>query len=445
MLLAWVLGTASAWAADRPPSNDEYALLVLANETRSDPASYGLPHLPSPPLAWSADLYAAARFHSDDMAAHPGCFGHYSCNGETFQRRLARFYPGYGYIAENVSSFSSLPELIHEGFLASQAGHRETLLSPIYMEFGAAISIGSTPSGLVAYTTQNFGTRDWVVPPPIPAGCVLPRVTQSSMSRKFLVNYYDPSGRAPRSVRAIVGSSCIDLPLVAGKPDHGTYGATKNVAGSGCVPMVYEAVRADGTLYRWPESGAVLIGVGTTSCAERAASAPTPSCAGGPGPQPTPTPTPTPTPKPPTDDAAPLAALKGALRGRAADPTSGSVQLTGTFAEPAGFAPSANGAELTLTYGANQRFSVTLPKLCSGAPCLKGNARQTSFTAKYPGNRRLTLTRNAKGVWRFRFNAPKEKVGTLGSGPVEATLEVGGSTFTGRASGTLRGRALTVK
>src|SRR5581483_11706534 len=49
-----------AWASAGPPTNDEYALLVLTNESRAEPSADGGTEPVVPPLIWNDALAAAA-------------------------------------------------------------------------------------------------------------------------------------------------------------------------------------------------------------------------------------------------------------------------------------------------------------------------------------------------------------------------------------------------
>ena len=98
------------------------------------------------------------------------------------------------------------------------------------------------------------------------------------------MTYYHANGGAPQAVRALVGPSCVNLSLESGKAAYGTYGASRSFTGSGCVPVVFEAIRSDGTRQRFPKDDAILVGVGSGGayCAERTTAVPTQDC-GGPG------------------------------------------------------------------------------------------------------------------------------------------------------------------
>lgn len=148
LALALFLATAPAHAA---PSADELRTCEIINEQR---AANGVA-----PLRFSDELSAAAKFHSDDLAAHGGnCDLHNSCNGEIWSKRVGRYYPGWVALGENVATSVSDPEQIVTGWMNS-GGHRVNILSSSFTEVGCAISFGLTPFGTLAFATADFGSR----------------------------------------------------------------------------------------------------------------------------------------------------------------------------------------------------------------------------------------------------------------------------------------------
>lgn len=259
-----------------PPTNQEMALLVLANQER---AARGLSQLRWNDSASGAELpgglAAAARAHSKDMAEND-CFQHNSCNGESWSVRVSRYYPGWSALGENITLGGEDPRQMHADWMASP-GHRANILGP-YSEYGAGVVFAATNFGDWAYATTDFGFRGLVAIGlrPILAAAVLPRLSFTPVPREFLANYFDAD--PPQAIRALVGPACVPLTLVSGSATNGTYGTTYELAGTECVPVAFEAVQANGDRYRWPEKGALL--VGGLDCPERAANAPQQDCGG---------------------------------------------------------------------------------------------------------------------------------------------------------------------
>lgn len=264
-----------------PPAstNDEFALLVLANRARVEASPALLPlrwHTAAAGAQEPGGLAAAARFHTDDMAEN-GCSGHNSCDGTFWATRITRYYPDWQALAENLVLGPGGPYVIHASWMAS-ASHRATILSPSYLDYGAGITEGFDEFGRpLTFATADFGFRALtpVGAQPILAAAVIPRVGTAT-ERELLLSFYAAS--PPIAVRALVGTGCVPLELLAGVASNGTYGTVHPFPSPACVRVAFEVVRADGTQYRWPETGAVLAGL---DCAERAANAPQQDCGGG--------------------------------------------------------------------------------------------------------------------------------------------------------------------
>lgn len=416
---------AVAHAAEQP-TNDEVALLVLTNQARAEPSAYGVSNPPTPPLVWNDDLWKAARAHSDDMAEN-GCFGHDSCNGQSWVSRVGRYYTGWRDLGENVIGLATDPRDMQAGWMGS-AEHRANILDGSFADFGAGISAGMDGFGPTTYATEDFGSRGLRALnsiPTIPAGTVLPRIAGSE-SRQLLVNYYHYQGGAPQDVHAMLGSSCVHFALVAGKADQGTYAASRSVAGNGCVPLVFEAVRSDGTVYRYPTSGAILVGVGSAgaACDERTTSLPTADC-GTAGPTPTPVPDVRPTPADTTPD---LSSVKVAMHPGPKNKSKGQVSLQATLVAPADFDPSANDIHVTISLENGGEWTQTLPASCGDAPCMSVSQKGTTYRGKYGKSLTASFVKTRKGPWHVRLSARSQTLDTLAAGPVDITVSTGNVT-----------------
>jgi cysteine-rich secretory family protein len=421
------------WAAAGPPTNDEYGVLVFINEVRAAPGGAGEKVVP--PLAWNDELAAAARSHSDDMIDH-GCYQHDSCDGTPWYKRIEKFYPSGGVIGENIGPGFTGPTVLNM-WLASP-DHRANLLSAAYTEVGVGSRLYPVSQWVDAgVTTADFGSRAPSAPTGLPAGTVLPR-TGGSESRQILVNFYDASGAAPRAVYAQVGTSCQRLALVFGKAGHGTYGLTAPVVGNGCVPLVFQAQSAGGAAFRFPKSGGILVGVGTSSCAERTTAPPNVDCAGGVPPSPTPTPAPT-----PAGDVS-LSDLSLSLRPGTNDPARGQVRAHARFAAGPSFDPSQLPVSISITYGAGQTWSATLPMACGTQPCLRGNPSGSSYRSAYGAKApSLRFSRAGDGSWRVDFTDGFATLGAISSGAMTFSLDAGGVHAVGSAMGVVNSRSLT--
>ncbi|HEY8516995.1 MAG TPA: CAP domain-containing protein [Candidatus Binatia bacterium] len=394
-----------------------------------------------PPLMWNNQLAAAALAHSEDLAAHGGnCNLHNSCNGESWFKRVQRYYPGSVTLGENVAVSVNDARILHDSWMNS-ASHRSNILNASFTEFGAGIAMGQTNFGKLAFATEDFGSRG-ALPigghPTLPGGAVRPMIGGNE-PRDLIVTYYHHNGGAPRAVRALVGPSCVNLSLQNGKAAYGTYGATRAFSGSGCVPVVFEAIRSDGVRVRWPENEAILVGVGAGGayCAERTTAVPTQDCGGGGTPLPTPNPEPTPTP-----GDAQLKALRVVLKPNPKKANKDVVQIQATLPDVGDLDPTSGPVSLRLDIGQSGDWTETLPQLCNGSACLKSNPKRTTYRAKYAPNQTLNLTRAANGTWKLRYASRNESLAHLQSGTVRFTVTLGGRTFSGSASGQLKQQGL---
>ena len=159
----WFAASPAGATGDRPASAKgtlEQGVLSNINALRGQ---HGLA-----PLRFSSRLSAAARAHSNDMAAR-GYFSHTSANGSSFHRRIARFYPmgrsRYWSVGENLlwSSPDVAPADALRMWLRSPP-HRKNLLTSRWREIGlSAIHVTSGPgvfkNAPVTVLTADFGVR----------------------------------------------------------------------------------------------------------------------------------------------------------------------------------------------------------------------------------------------------------------------------------------------
>ena len=120
------------------------------------------------PLRLSARLSAAARQHSQEMAAR-GYFSHDSANGSSFDRRIARYYPlgrgSYWSVGENL--LWSSPDVDPDGALQmwwNSPEHRKNMLTARWREIGLSAVHAATAPGAyggreVTIVTTDFGVR----------------------------------------------------------------------------------------------------------------------------------------------------------------------------------------------------------------------------------------------------------------------------------------------
>jgi len=95
-------------------------------------------HMPAVgPLSWDAKLTAAATRHSLDMAAHNN-MSHVGSDGSTVVERVNDAGYSWQGIGENVAAnYHDIADVV-DGWMGSQTGHCETIMSVQYTNIGVA-------------------------------------------------------------------------------------------------------------------------------------------------------------------------------------------------------------------------------------------------------------------------------------------------------------------
>jgi uncharacterized protein YkwD len=158
-----VVASPTAGKLDEPPAVVRPLQRSIMTELNTVRREHGLL-----PLRFAAGLASAARQHSLEMA-RLGYFAHSSASGESFGRRIARFYPmgkrHHWIVGENLYWCSGEPDAfaVVEAWLQSPE-HRAILLSRGWWEFGIAAVSVRTGAGVyggrdVTVVTADFGAR----------------------------------------------------------------------------------------------------------------------------------------------------------------------------------------------------------------------------------------------------------------------------------------------
>jgi uncharacterized protein YkwD len=125
---------------------------------------------PKPPLAWNADLAAAAQGHSQDMA-NTQVQSHTGSDGSSPQQRIQQAgYTGASSTGENAYAYSTSVDEAMQAFLldwgVSDQGHRRNLLQPNVSSNNAYRDVGI---GIVNTGNSKFGpmviTQDFASSP----------------------------------------------------------------------------------------------------------------------------------------------------------------------------------------------------------------------------------------------------------------------------------------
>lgn len=257
MLLLVALSSALAGYGDPSggyPSPLERELHVWTNAVRSAPADFdgqfdgcrlssfpGAEQTPKRALAFHTGLNEVARNHTEDMDEN-NFFDHTSSNGTDAGARIFAFYDGFT-IGENIaggypSTFAALM-----GWMCS-SGHRVNVMSSEFEDLGTGV-VGTL-------YTQDFG-----------AGAEQPRpaILMGAHSRegglKLIASVEDAA--SPTMVEALVDGERLIMGLTHGVSESGVYEIAMP-AGGDCQLYAFLATRADGSLARFPTTGAYGIG-----------------------------------------------------------------------------------------------------------------------------------------------------------------------------------------
>jgi hypothetical protein len=249
------------------PSAEERALHLFTDRLRADPAAADADFADLPavrPLVRGSELGEAARFYASDMAEN-GCFppDHSSCDGTPFGTRLAEFYSGAA-IGENIAAgYGDAESTILDGWLRSD-GHRANMLDDGWIELGT----GHARGGGMPYWVQDFGSRSGVEEPGITSATAWPLEPSPGDAITIHAAFHDAEGAAPAGLRVGLGGSCRDLSPDRGARASGTWARDLEAPGEdGCHPWALAVTRADGSVVRYPSTGALLLPVGDAACA----------------------------------------------------------------------------------------------------------------------------------------------------------------------------------
>lgn len=134
----------------------EKRVLDLANVARASARTCGAQRFAATgPLAYNANLRAAAYNHSKDMAVN-NYFSHTGRDGSSpWDRMKAAGYTNYRAAGENIAAGQPTPEAVVDGWLKSP-GHCANIMNPNFKELGVGYFAGGSYGH---YWTQDFGAR----------------------------------------------------------------------------------------------------------------------------------------------------------------------------------------------------------------------------------------------------------------------------------------------
>lgn len=237
------------------PNIQERILLVLTNQIRQAPHDWPgwdtnlAPSTSLVPLAEQTDLFEAARYHADDMADHDH-FAHESSDGTPFSSRIQRYFRGAS--GENIYKSTNIDPYAAMTAWMNSEGHRTNILRPEWRLLGTGYAL----DGRFHYYVQNFGRSGDASTPLIPAGAAYLR---GSSTVRVLVNYYDAAEEDPIKLEVSLGQRCIEMTSATGTAGNRTYQSDQTSPNT-CAPVVFHATSAAGEAFRYPSTGALLVG-----------------------------------------------------------------------------------------------------------------------------------------------------------------------------------------
>ncbi len=151
-----IAATVTVTAPTSGSASFEDQVLALVNQRRAAGATCGgTAYPPVGPLTIDASLRAAARAHSEDMAAHD-YFSHTSQDGRTFDRRMKDAGYGGSYPwGENIAAGQSSPQAVVNSWMGS-TGHCANIMSGNYHVTGIGYAY-SSGAHYGHYWTEDFG------------------------------------------------------------------------------------------------------------------------------------------------------------------------------------------------------------------------------------------------------------------------------------------------
>ncbi|WP_211238267.1 CAP domain-containing protein [Deinococcus pimensis] len=147
---------APAPAPSTGASTFEQRVLELTNQARAQARTCGTQSFAATtPLAYNANLRAAAYNHSRDMAVR-NFFSHTNPDGlSPFQRMTNAGYTGWTTAGENIAAGQTTPEQVVAGWLQSP-GHCANIMNPRFRDLGVGFYQGGSYG---YYWTQDFGAK----------------------------------------------------------------------------------------------------------------------------------------------------------------------------------------------------------------------------------------------------------------------------------------------
>jgi len=234
-------------------------LLLLINEARADPGTFGYPEIaPVVPLAYNPLLNYAAHSHSQAILNSGFQFGHYDLAGRWPTERAHAV--GYeGGVGENLIQGMTGPEWVessNQAFMDSE-GHRNNMLAPDFNEAGLGHTYDPAKGGDSYWKgqyTETFSGRSGVIIPNLPAGIVVPYTGPASSDFTYIINYYNADGQAPTVTKVYIDGIPYDMTLTTGTATNGTYRHTTQLAEVG-YHHYYFYFEFSGGSARLPETG----------------------------------------------------------------------------------------------------------------------------------------------------------------------------------------------
>jgi uncharacterized protein YkwD len=213
---------------DGVPNDDERYLLVLINEARAAPETYGLSAIqPAPPLTYNPLLSYAARSQSQAILNSGFSFDQVDPAGRTPTDR-ARAVGYTEEVTEILNQGQEGPDWVEgsqNSFLVNETS-RQNMLCPCYNQSGLGHAFApAKDSENTSYGqySVNFSSLPGVLPPHLPSGIAVPYTGTMSTPFTYIVNYYNEQGLAPEQALVYIDGTPYEMSLASGSEANGTY------------------------------------------------------------------------------------------------------------------------------------------------------------------------------------------------------------------------------
>ncbi len=248
------------------PNWEDRALHMYTNMVRVDPQAFTEEYrqggcnfekdfseeekTPKAPFFYSRPLNQIARLHSQDMNEN-GVLDHSSSDGTSFGERVTAVY-SEGAIGENIAWNYGLSGSVFQGWMCSTTGHRENIMTSLFVELGTGVS--------GEYMTQDFGAGSPDTQSDIAMGLHEPEKPDTGQEVTFWVDY---QGKPGAELVLWLDGADYTMALTYGDQDNGVWSTEVAMPKSDAdCSAYYFSWENDAVSGVFPATGSYLMGRG---------------------------------------------------------------------------------------------------------------------------------------------------------------------------------------